>query len=91
VSKLICYCGIKRLVIADLFQETIVINHRFLAENNKVYSCTGAKKDVYKQLVSNPKASFCVENKFAPVLSVNGEVSILDISALLTPDFSASS
>ena len=48
------------------------------AENNKVYFCTGAQKDVYKQLVSNPNASFCVENKFSPVLSVNGEVSISD-------------
>lgn len=48
------------------------------AENNKVYFCTGAQKDVYKQLVSNPNASFCVENKFSPVLSVNGEVSIAD-------------
>ena len=47
------------------------------AENNKVYFCTGAQKDVYKQLVSNPNASFCVENKFSPVLSVNGEVSIV--------------
>lgn len=48
------------------------------AENNKVYFCTGAQKDVYKQLVSNPNVSFCVENKFSPVLSVNGEVSIAD-------------
>lgn len=48
------------------------------AENNKVYFCTGAQKDVYKQLVSNPNASFCVENKFSPVLSVNGEVSFSD-------------
>lgn len=48
------------------------------AENNKVYFCTGAQKDVYKQLVSNPNVSFCVENKFSPVLSVNGEVSVAD-------------
>lgn len=48
------------------------------AENNKVYFCTGAQKDVYKQLVSNPNASFCVENKFSPVLSLNGEVSFSD-------------
>lgn len=48
------------------------------AENNKVYFCTGAQKDVYKQLVSNPNVSFCVENKFSPVLSVNGEVFMSD-------------
>lgn len=48
------------------------------AEHNKVYFCTGAQKDVYKQLVSNPDVSFCVENKFSPVLSVNGEVSFVD-------------
>lgn len=48
------------------------------AENNRVYFCTGAQKDVYKQLVSNPNVSFCVENKFSPVLSVNGEVSMSD-------------
>jgi len=44
-------------------------------EDNKVYFCTGSQKDVYKQLLNNPNASFCVENKFSPVLSVNGEVS----------------
>lgn len=44
------------------------------AENNKVYFCTGAQKDVCKQLVSNPNASYCVENKFSPVISVNGKV-----------------
>lgn len=44
------------------------------AENNKAYFCTGAQKDVCKQLVSNPKVSYCVENKFSPVLSVNGDV-----------------
>jgi uncharacterized pyridoxamine 5'-phosphate oxidase family protein len=43
-------------------------------EGNKVYFCTGAQKDVYKQLLSNPNASFCVENKYSPVLSVSGEV-----------------
>lgn len=48
------------------------------AENNKVYFCTGAQKDVYKQLISNPNASYCVENKFSPVLSLNGTVSFAD-------------
>jgi uncharacterized pyridoxamine 5'-phosphate oxidase family protein len=48
------------------------------SENNKVYFCTGAQKDVYKQLVGNPKVSYCVENKFSPVLSVNGDVSIIE-------------
>jgi uncharacterized pyridoxamine 5'-phosphate oxidase family protein len=43
-------------------------------EENKAYFCTGAQKDVYKQLLSNPNASFCVENKYSPVLSVSGEV-----------------
>ncbi|MBU3177551.1 pyridoxamine 5'-phosphate oxidase family protein [Clostridium estertheticum] len=48
------------------------------SENNKVYFCTGSQKDVFKQLVSNPKASYCVENKFSPVMSVNGDVSIIE-------------
>ncbi|AJH00185.1 hypothetical protein LF65_03628 [Clostridium beijerinckii] len=48
------------------------------AENNKVYFCTGAQKDVFKQLVSNPTASYCVENKFSPVLSVNGKVTFVE-------------
>ena len=48
------------------------------AENNKVYFCTGAQKDVFKQLVSNPTASYCVENKFSPVLSVNGKVTVVE-------------
>jgi uncharacterized pyridoxamine 5'-phosphate oxidase family protein len=48
------------------------------AENNKVYFCTGAQKDVFKQLVSNPKVSYCVENKISPVISVNGDVSIIE-------------
>ncbi len=48
------------------------------AENNKVFFCTGGQKDVYKQLVSNPSVSYCVENKFSPVLSVNGKVSFVE-------------
>ena len=48
------------------------------AEDNKVYFCTGAQKDVFKQLVSNPTASYCVENKFSPVLSVNGKVTVVE-------------
>ncbi|MBI4857882.1 MAG: pyridoxamine 5'-phosphate oxidase family protein [Acetobacterium woodii] len=47
-------------------------------ENNRVYFCTGAQKDVYKQLTSNPNASYCVENKFSPVLSVNGKASFVE-------------
>jgi Uncharacterized conserved protein len=48
------------------------------AENNKVYFCTGAQKDVCKQLVNNPQVSYCVENKFSPVMSVNGAVSFVE-------------
>lgn len=48
------------------------------AKNNKVYFCTGAKKDVCRQLLSNPKASYCVENEFSPVISVNGEVTFVE-------------
>lgn len=48
------------------------------AENNKVYFCTGAKKDVFNQLTNNPKVSFCVENKFSPVVSINGTVSFVE-------------
>ena len=33
---------------------------------------------VFKQLVSNPTASYCVENKFSPVLSVNGKVTVVE-------------
>ena len=47
-------------------------------ENNKVYFCTGSQKDVYTQLINNPKASFCVENKFSPVMSVNGNVGFVE-------------
>lgn len=47
-------------------------------EDRKVFFCTGAQKDVYKQLVAKPIASFCVENKFSPVLSVNGTVSFVE-------------
>lgn len=38
------------------------------------YFCTGAQKPVYKQLTGTPKASFCIENKFSPVMSFNGDV-----------------
>ena len=48
------------------------------SEDNKVYFCTGAQKDVFKQLVSNPTVSYCVENKFSPVVSVNGKVTIVE-------------
>jgi Uncharacterized conserved protein len=48
------------------------------AENNKVYFCTGAQKEVGKQLANNPKASFCVENNFSPVMSVNGDIFFVD-------------
>lgn len=48
------------------------------AEDNKVYFATGAKKDVYEQLMKNPKVSFCVENKFSPVLSVNGDAHFIE-------------
>lgn len=44
------------------------------AETGKVYFCTGAQKPVYKQLTGTPKASFCIENKFSPVMSFNGDV-----------------
>ncbi|MGO5487166.1 pyridoxamine 5'-phosphate oxidase family protein [Selenomonas montiformis] len=44
------------------------------AENGKIYFCTGAQKPVYKQLTSTPKVSFCIENKFSPVMSFNGDV-----------------
>lgn len=47
-------------------------------EGNKVFFCTGAQKDVYKQLIAKPIASFCVENKCSPVLSVNGTVSFVE-------------
>lgn len=43
-------------------------------EDNKVYFCTGAQKHVCKQLVNNPAVSYCVLNKFSPVISVNGIV-----------------
>lgn len=63
-------------VLATVGEETpqTRIFEALWVEDNKVYFCTGAQKDVYKQLENNPTASFCVLNKFSPVISVNGLV-----------------
>ena len=47
-------------------------------EGNKLFFSTGAQKPVGQQLVNHPKASFCLENKFSPVLSFNGDVAFVD-------------
>jgi uncharacterized pyridoxamine 5'-phosphate oxidase family protein len=67
-------------VLATIDENTVQtrIFQSLWVEDNKVYFCTGSQKDVYKQLLNNPNVSFCVENKFSPVLSVNGEVSFAE-------------
>lgn len=47
-------------------------------EHNKLFFCTGSKKEVYKQLMNNPNVSFCSENKYNPVLSIYGKAVFLD-------------
>lgn len=47
-------------------------------EDNKLFFCTGGKKEVYEQLLNNPNVSFCVENKYNPVLSINGNAIFID-------------
>lgn len=61
--------------------ESILIKCLFFTSNRlsnilrkEFYFCTGAQKPVYKQLTGTPKASFCIENKFSPVMSFNGDV-----------------
>ena len=47
-------------------------------QDNKIFFSTGAQKPIYKQMQSNPKVSFCIENKYSPVVSFNGDVTFVD-------------
>ena len=47
-------------------------------EGNKIFFSTGAQKPTFQQMEKNPQVSFCVENKYSPVISFNGEVKVVD-------------
>ena len=49
-------------------------------EGNKIFFSTGAYKPTFKQMEKNPQVSFCVENKYSPVISFNGEIKVVDNS-----------
>lgn len=47
-------------------------------EGNKIFFSTGAQKPTFQQMEKNPQVSFCIENKYSPVVSFNGEMKIVD-------------
>ena len=47
-------------------------------EGNKIFFSTGAQKPTFQQMEKNPQVSFCVENKYSPVISFNGEMKVVD-------------
>lgn len=47
-------------------------------EGNKAFFCTGAKKDVFKELTKNNSVAFCTENNQSPVVSINGFVTFVE-------------
>ena len=49
-------------------------------EGNKIFFSTGAQKPTFQQMEKNPQVSFCVENKYSPVISFNGEMKVVDDS-----------
>lgn len=49
-------------------------------EGNKIFFSTGAQKPTFQQMEKNPQVSFCVENKYSPVISFNGEMKVVDNS-----------
>ncbi len=64
--------GVKTRVFQYLFTDRM-----------RVYFCTGAAKDVYKQMTTNPNVSFCTwAPNFAPVVSVDGKATFVEDMAL---------
>ena len=47
-------------------------------EGNKIFFSTGAQKPTFQQMEKNPQISFCVENKYSPVISFNGEMKVVE-------------
>ena len=47
-------------------------------EGTKIFFSPGAQKPTFQQMEKNPQVSFCVENKYSPVISFNGEMKVVD-------------
>ena len=64
--------------------------HCLFSEDNKLFFCTSAEKNVYAQLIADPDVSFCAfPRDFNPVLSVNGQAVFVEDLAVRKRAFDA--